>query len=175
MELREAIQLIKSDHLSQSTASLWADLGCGSGIFTTALSHYLQPGSKVYAVDKNPPVAIPVQPATNINVEILQLDFVKDDWPFQKLDGILMGNAFHYVKDKISFIQKLQNYLKPNGCLLVVEYDTERAVPVWVPYPINFVSLRRLFQDEGYTHIEKLNEKTSIYGNANLYAAFIRQ
>jgi ubiquinone/menaquinone biosynthesis C-methylase UbiE len=174
MELREAIQLIKSDHLTQPHPSNWADLGCGSGIFTTALSHYLQPGSKVYAVDKHPPVAVPVQPATDIAVEIVQLDFVKEDWPFSKLDGVLMGNAFHYVKDKVAFIEKLQRYLKPDGYVVVIEYDTERVVPIWVPYPINFISLRRLFQEEGYTQIDKLNEKTSIYGNANLYAALIR-
>jgi ubiquinone/menaquinone biosynthesis C-methylase UbiE len=32
---------------------VWADVGCGDGIFTTALYSLIQPGGEIYAVDKS--------------------------------------------------------------------------------------------------------------------------
>jgi ubiquinone/menaquinone biosynthesis C-methylase UbiE len=171
MELSEAIQLIRCDRLSQTQITNWADLGCGSGMFTRALANYLQPGSRIYAVDKTPPRAID----TAVEVIIQQADFVNDPFGFNQLDGIIIANALHYVKDKERFIKKMQDALKPEGLLLVVEYDTDRPVPVWVPYPASFKTLQQLFERQGYTHIEKLHEKPSIYGRANIYTSLIHR
>jgi len=171
MELSEAIQLIQCDQLSKNQITSWADLGCGGGLFTRALSHFLQPGSRIYAVDKTPPRIINAE----TQIIIQQADFVNDPFGFSQLDGIIIANALHYVKDKERFIKKMQDALKPEGLLLVVEYDTDQPVPVWVPYPASFKTLKQLFERQGYTHIEKLHEKPSIYGRANIYTSLIHR
>mgnify|MGYP002361559137 CR=1 FL=1 len=53
MELSEATILIENDYLAPSGAAEWADLGCGSGLFTYALAQLLHAGSVVHAVDKD--------------------------------------------------------------------------------------------------------------------------
>lgn len=174
MELNEAIALIKCDQLiHQQQTSQWADLGCGSGLFTTALSHYLSAGSCIYAVDKKPAGSIFVRDSVSVFVQ--KKDFVNDPLDFTPLDGIIMANALHYVKDKDAFIKKLTTYLKPAGILLVLEYDTDKPVPAWVPYPSSYKTLQQLFERQGYTHIEKLRDRPSVYGNANIYTALIHR
>lgn len=174
MELNDAIQLIRCDQLSQTQLSNWADLGCGSGLFTAALSHFLLPGSNIYAVDKTPPSAIKGVKA-GIHTTIQRSDFIKDPFTFSQLDGIIVANALHYVSDKQRFIQKMEECLKPEGILLVVEYDTDQPVPMWVPYPTSYNTLQQLFEGQGYTHIHKLQERSSVYRRANIYAALIHR
>ena len=82
-------------------ASHWADLGCGSGLFTFALAHLLKPGSSVQGVDIIlPRFNFDLQPE-GVEIGSMQLDFVADELPFQNLDGILMANSLYYVEDKI--------------------------------------------------------------------------
>lgn len=171
MELSEAIQLIQNDHLAQQPQALWADLGCGSGLFTHALAQLLQPGSTIYAVDRILPV---LDAATNqVTIHPLQLDFVTQPLPFQGSDGILMANSLHYVADKAALLEQLSAHLKPQANFLIVEYDTDTPVSHWVPYPVSFRSLQQLFANAGYASVQRLGERPSVYGRASLYAAWI--
>ncbi len=52
MQLTEAKDLIRCDALEGPAAAVWADLGCGSGLFSYALPALLPAGSTVYAIDK---------------------------------------------------------------------------------------------------------------------------
>jgi ubiquinone/menaquinone biosynthesis C-methylase UbiE len=172
MELNDAIQLISNDQLSHTQN--WADVGCGSGLFTAALSHLLPAGSHILAMDHRPPARIQGV-KKGVNITIQEADFVADPFTFQPLDGFLIANALHYVRDKVDFIHKLEKYLKPDGHLLIVEYDTEQPVPTWVPFPLSYNKLQQLFESQGYTRINKLQTRPSIYGRANIYAALIHR
>lgn len=172
MELTAAIELIQPAHFTGETTTVWADLGCGSGLFTVALAHCLQPGSTVFAVDQNP-VRINVPPPPDRIITPLQLDFVTDALPFQQLNGILMANSLHYVQHKQTLLKKLSTCLLPDGRFLIVEYDTDKPVPQWVPYPVSFRSLQPLFAKAGYHSVEKLGERASVYGRAGMYAALV--
>ncbi len=171
MELATAIQLIKNNQLPQESPTTWADLGCGSGLFTFALANLLKAGSTIYAIDKSP-VRLDSFPANGVEIKTLQLDFVSEKLPFQQLDGILMANSLHYVRDKTVLIQQLLECLQPDGQFLMVEYDTDMPVPQWVPYPLSFRSLQKLFANDSVQH---LGEHPSVYGRANMYAALISQ
>ena len=173
MERSTAIHLIKNDQINHSIPSNWADLGCGSGLFTFALANLLSPGSTIYAVDKVPVRLDPSVAAEAVEIKTSQLDFVHEKPPYHHLDGLLMANSLHYVQDKLLLINKLPQNIQPDGRFLIVEYDTNTPVPQWVPYPISFLHLPALFAKSGYTSVEKLGEHPSIYGRANLYAALI--
>jgi len=185
MTIQQALDLISpaapylrpgSAGAEDSPGHQWADLGCGSGLFTTALAQLLPPGSTVYGIDTHPTVRqqtilstrSPEKPTSIIPFEA---DFVKDPLDLPPLDGILMANSLHYVKDKSVFIQKMKSHMHPGSPFLIVEYDTDKPVPTWVPYPISYDSLTRLFKD--YT-IQKLGQRPSAYGRANMYATLLR-
>ena len=85
----------------------------------------------------------------NISIKPVQLNFENATLPFNHLDGILMANSLHYVKNKTDLLKKIKTCLNANGCFLIVEYDME-AANRWVPYPISFSSLTKLFHDVGF-------------------------
>ena len=174
MSPAEAYSLIKNNLLpGDQRITHWADLGCGTGLFTQALSRLLQPGSTIHGIDTR--LSLKRQTTPNgVDLIPLQRDFVTDDWNLQQLDGILMANSLHYVKDQSAFLSHKKTRLQPDGSFLIVEYDTDIPVPTWVPYPVSFSSLQQLFIHAGYTAIQKLGEKPSIYGGGNIYAALIQ-
>src|SRR5664279_3822956 len=122
MELREAIALIQTDELIRDTESTWADLGCGPGLFTRALAGILYSGSTIYAVDKNMSSFQKNSFPNNVVVKTIESDFVKDELNLKDLDGILMANALHFVKDKKPFIEKIIHYFNDAPEFLMVEY-----------------------------------------------------
>ena len=132
MDLDTAINLIRTPLVNSPNPARWADLGAGSGLFTKALAGLLLPDSEIYAVDKKATPAFSNFPKS-VHLHKLQLDFVLNDLPFDNLNGILMANSLHCVKDKTAFAEKLKAVLKSEGMLIVVEYDMDIPVLDWVP------------------------------------------
>jgi SAM-dependent methyltransferase len=171
MDLSSAVSLIQSPLVNSAHPARWADLGAGSGLFTKALAGLLSAGSEIYAADKKP-VSVFSDFPRHITLHQLTIDFVTEELPFNELDGILMANSFHYVKEKMAFIKKLIQALKKTGMLLVVEYDSNVPVGNWVPYPVDFLNLKILFMRAGFRTVEKLGEYPSVYGR-KMYSAVI--
>jgi trans-aconitate methyltransferase len=175
MELTQAIQLIRNNYIQQyNDAVAWADLGCGTGLFTRALASLLPSGSTVYAADRSVTITAKGLQANAVLINPVVLDFVTDDISFGPLDGILMANSLHFVADKSALIEKLSGNLKEQGVFIVAEYDTDTANR-WVPYPVSFRSVQQLFKNAGFAYIEKLGEQPSIYGRANIYTVLVRR
>ncbi|NJN83725.1 MAG: class I SAM-dependent methyltransferase [Caldilineaceae bacterium] len=140
-------------------AGIWADLGAGSGAFTLALAELVGPGSVIHAVDKdrkalNRLTSDMARRYPAISCCTWNMDFTKRlDLP--RLDGIVMANSLHFLAEKQSTLQQLREYLKPNGRLLVVEYDTDRG-NYWVPYPLSFATWVAVATAAGFGHTELL-------------------
>jgi ubiquinone/menaquinone biosynthesis C-methylase UbiE len=172
MKIAEAAALIEDGLQSKIPNATWADLGCGSGTFTKALSLLLGDGSKIYAVDKES-YRIQSPEASTTEIEFVKMDFMSDELPFSNLDGILMANSLHYVKAKTQFIEHVKKLLKPDGKMIIVEYDTEKQNP-WIPYPIRFERLIEAFSFCGFRHIKKIGERNSVYRSEKMYASVIQ-
>lgn len=170
MQLSEAIQLIQHPIIKEKSS--WADLGCSDGLFTNALSQLLPDDSIIYAVDKNKRSLKRVEVRANIKLEKVALNFVVDELPFNNISGILMANAFHFVKDKDRFIQKVFACLNNKGYVIIIEYDTDKH-NFWVPYPTSFNNLKKFFEAYHYT-TEKLHQTPSRY-NGTIYSAIIKK
>lgn len=174
MKLQDAIGLIKHESIIKPDKQVWADLGCGTGTFTLALASLLTPGSIIYAVDKNKSSLdkIPEQ-FNSIKIVKINKDFSDSTLP-ENLDGIIMANSLHYIRDKESFIKRISTDLIAEGSYLIVEYDTEKSNP-WVPYPISLNSLGILFGRLGYNTVVKINQRPSLYRKEPIYSAVVRQ
>jgi len=171
MTNQEAVGLISHIISKGSEPQKWADLGCGSGTFTEALANILPSESLILAVDKNMQ-HLKKTMGNHISVDFLHADFEQTDLGLTNLDGILLANSLHYVKDKKALIHRLEKYLSPDKRFLIVEYDTLKANQ-WVPYPIDFIGLKELFTSLNYHAITKLSERKSKFGQVNLYAAVL--
>ena len=165
MQISDAIRLIQSAAIKEKPAS-WVDLGCGNGVFTKALASLLPAGSHIHAVDKT---RQHIQPVPEKTIHFHLADFSKDPLPFSSVDGILMANALHYVKDKLPLLEQLKKKLLPDATFIIVEYDITQANH-WVPYPINYIRMQQLFLDAGFSSCKKLGERPSVYQRGNLYA-----
>lgn len=171
MDLKRAISLIQSPETKLNASTNWADLGCGSGLFTKALSTLLQAGSKIIGVDKDASALKKVTVANGIILEKLHADFINDDLPLLNLNGILMANAMHFVKDKNLFLQKLLSYVNETASFLIVEYNTDQSNP-WVPYPLNVEGWQKLFKETGYSRYSEINRHPSVYRRVDIVGMF---
>ncbi len=170
MKLSDGLNLISHKTITVTHPTQWADLGCGTGFFTQVLSTLLANGSTIYAIDTVVSALRKVKVADGITLKTFPLDFINNVWPFAALDGIMMANALHYVKDKDRFIEKMKQHLSADGQLLIVEYDLTDANP-WVPYPISFSALQQLCLQHSFLSIKKIGEMPSAFRRANLYSA----
>lgn len=172
MDHSAAVKLINHPYFEASTNDRWADLGSGQGTFTKALADLLGEGSTISAVDTDE-AALRTLPQSfaDVQIETLRADFVQDQWP-EQLDGILMANSLHFVVDQSKFIDRLRQHLKPNGKLILIEYDTDQSNP-WVPYPRSLARWCEFFLAAGFSHISEIARHTSLYQRAEIVGIWV--
>jgi len=180
VRIRDAVEMISGGvahfGVSAPAPGVWADLGCGDGTFTRALAQLLAPGGVVHAVDLDDAALANIRAERNGAAIIKHhADFTRMPWPFEgRLDGILMANSLHYVREQEGFVSEIDSRLKDDGRLIVVEYDFDRPNR-WVPYPVSRRRLTALFAAAGYASPQWLGSRPSVYQRGELYAALIRR
>lgn len=143
----------------------WADLGSGRGAFTLALADCIgAENSHIYSVDldnralKNQEIRLQAEFPNN-QVTFIQADFTHP-LELPPLDGILMANSLHFVRDKKEVVQQLATMLKPDGRLVLVEYNTNNGNYA-VPYPMTFETWEALSERWGFARTELLATRPS--------------
>src|SRR5256885_15914278 len=129
----------------------WADLGAGEGAFTLALADLLGPEPHLPAIDKDAGALQSIQGRFEVRVA----DFTRP-LELHDLDGVLMANSLHYVRDKQPVLEAVRKMLRPGGRLIIVEYGADRGNP-WVPYPFTYpqwenIAARAGFQNTKLPH-----------------------
>ena len=98
-------------------------------------------------------------------------DFTIFPWAFNGLDGVLMANSLHYVREQTAFLRRVDGALRQRRILLV-EYDITRG-NAWVPYPISQASAIELFRSVGYSAATPLGRKRSAYRRGEIYGLLL--
>jgi len=153
-----------ADHVRLLTGAVtsggtWADLGAGTGAFTLALAELVGPTGEVIAVDRDRGALRELERSARrggATVRTMSADFTKPIG-LSLLDGIVMANSLHFVKDKdkVAVLALVRAMLKPSGRLLLVEYDGDRG-NTWVPHPMSFETWRALADANGFAETRKL-------------------
>ncbi|MCB8945030.1 MAG: methyltransferase domain-containing protein [Ardenticatenaceae bacterium] len=151
----------------------WADLGAGHGAFTLALAELLGPTAVIHAIDKD-------QRALQQQTRLMSQQFPRTIVHYQTadftipltlppLDGIVAANTLHFVRHKNQTVQLWRSYLKTNGRLLIVEYNTDHGNH-WVPHPFAYPTWQKLAAANGFTHTQLLATHPSRF-LGEIYAA----
>ena len=146
MDHNDHVNLLRPAELKPGGS--WADFGAGSGAFTFALRELVGPTASIHAVDKDRASLNELEQGYRArfgdsqNLKLISADFRRSlDLP--PLDGIVMANSLHFFKDKEKILRHVRSFLKPNGALLLVEYNVDSGNP-WVPYPLTFETYHAL-------------------------------
>lgn len=143
---------------------VWADFGSGRGAFTFALAELIGPGGEIHSVDKD---------RRALRRQELEMtgkfpgvvgryhtaNFTKP-LHLPLLDGAVMANSLHFLRHKDETLRLIRGYLKPNGRLLLVEYNTDRG-NLWVPHPLSYPTWVRLAKSNGFPNTELLATRPS--------------
>ncbi len=124
----------------------WADLGAGEGAFTLALADLLAPGGRIIAVDRDARALQRL--AGRPGIETTTADFTRP-LGLTGLDGVLMANSLHFVRDKGPVLELVRHMLRPEGRLVIVEYGTDRGNP-WVPHPFSYARWEQMASQAGF-------------------------
>ena len=148
----------------------WADLGSGEGAFTLALADLLGSGSHITAVDRDAGAIRHIDrdrfPGVEIETEVR--DFTRP-LALSMLDGVVMANSLHFVRDKTKVLESVRNMLRPGGTLIVVEYGSDRGNP-WVPHPFSYESWEKMAARAGFVKTRLLRTIPSRF-LGSMYAA----
>jgi ubiquinone/menaquinone biosynthesis C-methylase UbiE len=149
-----------------NSAQTWADFGAGWGNFTLALRRILGRKATLHAVDRDADGLRTIQQrhAQQYSDSPLQLwtrDFTQPiDLP--PLDGLLMANALHFIpsNQQADVLARLAGYLKPDGRLIVIEYDMRFPRP-WIPHPLTEAKLQAMVKAVGFQSVEVIARRHS--------------
>lgn len=181
MNHNDHVNLLRPANLPQG--GVWADFGAGSGAFTLALRELVGLDATIFAVDKDKSSLGELENLHRArfnsisNLILLPNDFFHpldastgSAQRLPPLDGIVMANSLHYFREKEGILRHVRGFLKPNGALLLVEYNVDEG-NLWVPYPLSFETFRMLAPLAGFTEPRLLAKAPSSFLNEFYSAA----
>jgi ubiquinone/menaquinone biosynthesis C-methylase UbiE len=151
----------------------WADLGAGDGAFTFALAQLLGPGAQITAVDRDSgSLKRLASAAGGAPIETVVADFTRP-LNLSGLDGVVMANSLHFVREKAPVLASVRDTLRPGGILILVEYETDKGNP-WVPHPFSFATWQGMAAAAGFEQTHLLHRYPSRYFGSMYSAASVR-
>ena len=147
-----------------------ADFGAGSGIFTIEMAKRLNPGSNILAIDMiEKSLIFLIENAKRngvanlIATKVCDLENKTLGASFQEsIDVVTIINVLFQVKNKENLIKEAKRILKPNGFLVIVEWESYKIPLNDKIYPIKQDDLIKTVESLGFTLKEKLNYQTLI-------------
>lgn len=138
---------------------IWADFGSGTGAFTLALAELIGAGGTIYSVDRDAGALREQARAMQARFPGVTLHTITADFtqPIElpPLDGVVMANSLHFVRQKDAVLQRIRGYLKPGGRFILVEYNADQG-NTWVPYPLSYPTWEALARRSGFTETRRL-------------------
>ena len=115
-----------------------ADIGSGGGYYALRFAQVVGNEGHVYAVDTNPDFLNYVNQEARDhglrNITTLLVKGCVPGLPAKSLDLVFMRNVHHHISSRIEYFKELQEALKPDGQVAIIEHDGK-----------GFLNLFRLF------------------------------
>ncbi|KPV52550.1 hypothetical protein SE17_14855, partial [Kouleothrix aurantiaca] len=90
------------------------------------------------------------------------------------LDGVLMANVLHFLRDQPAALLLAASYLRPGGHVVLVEYDLDAPLR-YVPFPVPFARFAALVAQAGLEDATPIGRRVSPSSGVAMYAAMARR
>lgn len=140
-----------------------ADVGAGSGYYSTRIAQLVGPSGKVYANDIQPEMLALLKKQVRrqglTNVEPVLGTEQDPKLPAGCCDVILMVDVYHELSHPQQVLQKLLASLKPAGRLVLLEYRKEDPyVPIRPEHKMSVKEVRIEVEGEGFQFDQVIEE-----------------
>ncbi len=162
MNHRDHVELLRGG--VPAPGGVWADFGSGGGAFTLALAELISATGEIYSIDRDRGALASQEREMQarfptVSTHYMAADFTRPlDLP--PLDGAVLANSLHFVRDQDAALRQIRGYLRPGGRLLLVEYNTDRG-NTWVPQPLSYKTWEKLAARGGFTNTRLLHRRPS--------------
>ncbi len=149
--------------LGLSDSMTLADIGAGTGIFTTAAAAMTR--AKVFAVEPSAGMRTILEEKKN-DLGLQQVEIVSDvlELPKQSVDLALLSTVLHEIHDQEAFMKQIASCLKPSGKLAVIDFH-KQPTPYGPPPEIRISpeDVLRLSAPAGFVESERFSLAESYY------------
>ena len=132
-----------------------ADIGAGSGYYTSRMSKLVGATGRVYATDIQPGMIallnrrIQAEALTNVTPVLGGMEDPK--LPEASIDVAVMVDVYHEMQNPQVFLQKLRPVFKPGGRLVLVEFRKEDPnVPILAVHKMSVAEVKLELEAEGF-------------------------
>jgi len=139
-----------------------ADFGCGNGYFSIELAKRVKPNGRVIALD----IWKPSLESLSFKAKVEGLNnIIQPKWANLELDKgsgldnascdlVFMANILFEVKDKKQLIKEAQRILKPEGFLVIIEWEPDKLPNKQFLFPISKQEVIELAESFNF-HLER--------------------
>jgi len=132
-----------------------ADIGAGSGYYSSRMAKRVGPTGHVYATDIQPGMIallerrIKSEGLANVTTVLGGLDDPK--LPPQSIDLAIMVDVYHELQEPQIFLQRLKSAFKPGGRLVLLEFRKEDPkIPILEVHKMSVTEVKQEMEAEGY-------------------------
>ena len=132
-----------------------ADIGAGSGYYSSRMAKRVGPTGHVYATDIQPGMIallerrITSEGLSNVSTVLGGMDDPK--LPPQSIDLAIMVDVYHELQEPQAFLQRLKPAFKPGGRLVLLEFRKEDPkIPILEVHKMSVAEVKQEMEAEGY-------------------------
>jgi ubiquinone/menaquinone biosynthesis C-methylase UbiE len=132
-----------------------ADIGAGSGYYTSRIAKRIGPSGRVYATDIQPGMLqlldrrVTAEGLTNVTTILGGMDDPK--LPPASIDLAIMVDVYHELQEPQVFLQRLKGAFRPGARLVLLEFRKEDPkIPILEVHKMSVAEVKQEMEAEGY-------------------------
>lgn len=143
------------DALELKPGMVVADIGAGSGYYTSRIARRVGPAGRVYATDIQPGMIellnrrITSEGLTNVTTILGAMEDPR--LPPRSVDLAIMVDVYHELQQPQLFLQRLKEAFKPGGRLVLLEFRKEDPkIPILEVHKMSVAEVKAELEAEGF-------------------------
>ena len=143
------------DALDLKPGMVVADIGAGSGYYSSRIAKRIGPTGRVYATDIQPGMIailerrIKAEGLTNVTTILGSME--DPTLPPRSIDLAIMVDVYHELQQPQLFLQRLKETFKPGGRLVLLEFRKEDPkVPILEVHKMSVAEVKAEMEAEGF-------------------------